>query len=425
MRKHIDKIRVRAGEDLLAFIPHMLGYWPERSIVCIGMSGKSLRATMRLDLPSEDMNDVAGFAALAASQLASDREADGCLVAIFGIEDWDAPRDLPQERLYQELRRAFAEFRLPVRDAWYVGPRHWRSMECADERCCPWPGKDNSSIRESFVNTEFIYRGSMVRESPQQQIQAVVAVGDQEFAGKVIAAGTRFREALALTGSGAHQLAVTLGAWEYALHQWPQKPDPGMAAFFLASLAESTARDAIIVAIATDPNAAYAGAAGTGSLLPDSEDIEAPANWYGGNQAEGWQASIADVSDEAVMKATRDFGNILVGEISNGDNSELLGPDWQRLGQAEALLHFLAGATNESDKAPVLCLLGWIEWCKGRGTWAGKYFQLCLQIQPGYRLAELLDRLLSVGYIAACAKNPGTAWHGQQDQEPQGFDEAA
>ena len=425
MGKRIDKIRVSAGEDLLAFIPHMLGYWPERSIVCIGMSGKCLRATMRLDLPPEDLDDAPGFAALAASQLASDSEADGCLVAIFGIEDWDVPGGLPQAALFHELRRAFGKSRLPIRDAWYVGPQHWRSLECADASCCSWPGRDNAAIRESFVNTEFIYRGSMVRESPQQQIQAMVAGGDEEFAAKVAAAGQRFQAVLPTTGSGAHQLAVTLGAWELALQHWPQRPDPDMAAFLLASLGQASVRDAVLVALATDPNAAFAGAAGTGCLQPDSGPIEAPATWYGGNQAEGWQATIADDSDEAVIRVTRDFGNILVGEISFGDNGEPLGPDWMRLGQAEHLLQFLAGATSTANQAPVLCLLGWIEWCKGRGTWAGNYFQLCLAKQPGYRLAELLDRLLSVGYVAACAKDPRTAWRGRHDAEPGGLDEAA
>src|SRR6185312_17474561 len=133
-----------------------------------------LRATLRMDLPPEDMSDVAGFAEVAASQLASDREADGCLIAIFGVDDWYSPRDLPQQGLYEDLREAFEKFRLPVQDAWYVGRNFWRSLECTNKRCCPWPGKDNASIRESFVNAEFIYRGSLVRESPQEQIQALI-----------------------------------------------------------------------------------------------------------------------------------------------------------------------------------------------------------------------------------------------------------
>ena len=54
MGKQLEKISVSAGEDLLAFIPHIVGYWPENSIVCIGMQGKRLRATMRLDLPPVD-----------------------------------------------------------------------------------------------------------------------------------------------------------------------------------------------------------------------------------------------------------------------------------------------------------------------------------------------------------------------------------
>ncbi len=425
MGKQIDKIRVSAGEDLLAFIPHIMGYWPERSIVCIGMNGKRLRATLRMDLPPEGMNDSAGFAQVAASQLASDGEADGCLIAIFGDEDWYAPRDLPQEGIYAELCKAFEQLRIPVRDAWYVGPNFWRSLECTNERCCPWPGKDNASIRESFVNTEFIYRGSMVGDSPRQQIQGLITVTDEAFAVKVAEAGEPFRDTLQSCGAGARQMAVTLGAWEMALYQWPKKPDASMSAFLLASLGAVTVRDAVIVSMATGPNAALAGAAATGTLKPDDAPMQAPVNWYGGNQAEGWDATIEDVSEEAVTRAAADFGNIVIGEVSDEGRSRPLGPDWNRLFKADQLLQFLATATDSADKAPVLCLLGWIEWCRGRGTWAGHYFHFCDEIQPGYRLAQLLDRLLAVGYVAACAKNPATAWHGHRDEEPGTMDRAA
>ena len=95
MKKPLEKIKVSAGEDLLAFIPHMVGYWPEASVVCIGMAGKQLRATMRLDLPDDDSQDTAHIAAVASSQMASDPEADGCLVAIFATVDWLDPHRLP------------------------------------------------------------------------------------------------------------------------------------------------------------------------------------------------------------------------------------------------------------------------------------------------------------------------------------------
>lgn len=439
MGKQIDKIRVSAGEDLLAFIPHMLGYWPERSIVCIGMSGKRLRATMRLDLPPEGSVDPAGFAAMAASQLASDRRADGCLMAVFGTQDWDSPQEPPHAGLLQALRLAFAAYRLPVRDGWFIGPEHWRNLECRDGSCCPWPGKDNASIKESFVNAEFIYRGSMVGESPEAQIQKLVTGQNEEFIAEVDAAGTALWPTVsgpeatlrntALPengpGSGAHQLAATLGVWEYALQQWPLRPDAGLAAFLLGSLREKNVRDSVIVALATCPDTALAGAAGNGCLIADTENVLLPPGWDVRHPAPALTAEIQDLSEDAVTKAGRDYCKIVLGEPVTTGTNRSKGPDWERLGTAEPLLQFLAGAGSGADKAPVLCMLGWLEWCKGRGTWAGHYLALCQQYQPRYRLAELLDRLLATGHIAACAKNPRTAWHGRRDEAPQSQGKAA
>ncbi|MHA7270602.1 DUF4192 domain-containing protein [Arthrobacter sp. HLT1-20] len=425
MGKQVDKIRVSAGEDLLAFIPHMMGYWPQESIVCIGMNGKMLRATMRLDLPPDGSGETAQLAHIAASQMAGDHQANGCLIAIFGREDWLDSAHCPQSRLYRQLRKAFGRVGLPVRDAWYVGTGHWRSLECSSEECCPWPGKDNSSIRESFVNAEFIFRGSMVRESPREQIAALTAVQDAGFALAVASAGEKYREVLARSGSATRQLAVTLGAWEQSLQRWPQTPDQQMSAYLLASLGHVSVRDTLMVALATSCGYAFAGAAANGLLQRNAGPLVVPANWFGGNQAAEQQPSMdqitrAHVPAELFEAAGRDFGAILLGgDRFAGNGGAAVAPDWPRLDGAEPLLTFLAASTDGADKAPVLCILGWIQWCKGRGTWAGSYFAACEAQQPGYKLAGMLDQLLSVGYIAECAKNPRTAWPGYQgDGEP-------
>ncbi|MDO5753985.1 DUF4192 domain-containing protein [Arthrobacter sp.] len=442
MGKQPEKISVSAGEDLLAFIPHIVGYWPENSIVCIGMQGKRLRATMRLDLPPLNTEDPDYFAQIAAGQLASDADADGCLLAIFGEHDWVQANELPHSETYRGFREAFAAVGIPVKDAWYVGPEYWRSLECVDGRCCPWPGKGIASIKESFVNAEFIFRGSIVRDNPKAQIQQLTGLRDAEFAASVTAAGTALKEALAVHGDGQRQIGISLGTWENALQDWPKTPSPVLTSYLLASLADATVRDAVIVALATSPQWSLAGAAGLGLLTP-----EAAQSVAGGvvlpcgdckHAAEDEPKKEEIVLDEVLksmsraelMRATHDFGRVLVGEIETtgieatgtvGDigaleslvgGAELAGPDWVRLDRAEPLLQFLAGSTDSADKAPVLCLLGWIQWCKGRGTWAGHYFQACLRHHPGYRLAVLLDELLTVGHIAECAKNPVTAWHG-------------
>lgn len=444
MKEPLEKIKVSAGEDLLAFIPHMVGYWPEASVVCIGMAGKQLRATMRLDLPDDDGAGTAQLAAVAAAQMASDADANGCLLAIFAAADWVDPERQPHARLYEQLVAAFAGHGLPVKDAWYVGERHWRSILCTEAACCPWPGKDNSSIRESFVNAEFIYRGSMVREPPGRQIQELCTPRDADFVRAVRQAGAQLQDELAAFGAGVQQLAVVLGAWEHALSQWPGTPDAALTAFLLASLGNVTVRDAVMVALATTPERSLLGAVGLGIVQPDDgQQVLVPRNWYGGSQSACCPVALDEAGEEAVLAAMDCFGRILVGDVPQGggklraraakkarkggrarqDSPALRaarqgraapprGPDWERLDRGEPLLQFLARSTEGADRAPVLCILGWIQWCKGRGTWAGHYFAASLESEPGYRLAGLLDQLLAVGCIAGCAKDRRTAWRG-------------
>ena len=47
-----DHLRITGPEDILGFIPHSLGYWPENSLVAMTLQGKRLGATLRVDLPA-------------------------------------------------------------------------------------------------------------------------------------------------------------------------------------------------------------------------------------------------------------------------------------------------------------------------------------------------------------------------------------
>ncbi|MGO4383919.1 DUF4192 domain-containing protein [Specibacter sp. RAF43] len=424
MGKQKETIKVSAGEDLLAFIPHIIGYWPENSVVCIGMCGKRLRATMRLDLPRHGTADLDRFARIASAQLASDTTADGCLIAIFAGADWTDPDTPPFGDVHAALRRAFHAHGMPVREAWYVGANHWRSIGCTDADCCPWPGRSNESIAGSFVNAELVYRGSAIDANPGTRIAEVVAVRDQAHVDAVARAARPFRQALEEFGQAESQLCATLGAWEHALAQWPTAPDTVMTAFLLSSLANTTVRDAVLVSLAVTPEQALAGVLGVGRLVEDSHGMVVPMAWHGGSQAAAYDIRIQDESDAALVAAAAAFGDVLVGGgggavggVGGGRPAPTVAPNWPRLDRAQELLEFLAASSMGRDKAAILCMLGWIHWCKGRGTWAGTYFQLSLAASPGYKLAALLEQLLDAGCIAAWAKNQGTAWHGSLDHK--------
>lgn len=414
MRKQ-DKIKVSAGEDLLAFIPHIVGYWPENSVVCIGMCGKALRATMRLDLPTDGSVDLETFANVAAAQLSSDEQADGSLVAIFGGPDWTDPEKFAQRAVYDALCSSLAVAGLPVRDAWYVGHEHWRSIDCTNPSCCPWPGRGNSKITGSFVSAELVFRGSTVGGSPRERMPEITAVRDPGQAAKVEQAAESFLATLGEHGTAENQLSVTLGAWERALAHWPEHPDASMSGYLVASLCSTAVRDAVMVSLASSPEMSLAGVVGTGYLQPDTRELVVPPNWYGGSQAAGYDIEILDESDGAIAAAAELFGDVLLGG-SAVEGRPAQAPNWTRMDLAEELLLFLTVSVDGPGKAPLLCMLGWIQWCRGRGTWAGMYFQASQEFIPGYKLANLLERLLDVGYIAAWAKDQETAWPGHRHQ---------
>lgn len=95
-------------------------------------------------------------------------------------------------------------------------------------------------------------------------------------------------------------------------------------------------------------------------------------------------------------------GNLLVGEG--------IAPDWDRVDRAQETARDLIDAAPEGYRAPLLTLIGWLAYLKGQSSVAGDHFKLALTDTPGYRLAELMDQLVSRGTIAPVAKNQATAY---------------
>ena len=84
-------------------------------------------------------------------------------------------------------------------------------------------------------------------------------------------------------------------------------------------------------------------------------------------------------------------------------------PDWTRMASLEGILEQLGTAGGEAGAA-ALTGRGWIEWCRGKGSYAHALFSRADQEHPGYRLAELLDELASRGTLCGWAGRRETAW---------------
>lgn len=105
----------------------------------------------------------------------------------------------------------------------------------------------------------------------------------------------------------------------------------------------------------------------------------------------------------ATATSAEDYAKALMGELTEA-------PNWRRVDDAEATLAQLLTETPGAHRAPLLAVIGWLEWLKGRGTRAGQYFTAVLAVDGSYRLARLLDQLVAAGYIAPVAKGKATGY---------------
>lgn len=102
---------------------------------------------------------------------------------------------------------------------------------------------------------------------------------------------------------------------------------------------------------------------------------------------------------DVITNAPDQFTSVILGVF-------LTRPDWARVDTAQEVAFELMKSTPEGQRAPMLCLIGWLEWLKGKSSFAARYFKLALEDTTEYRLAELLAELVNRGLIADCARHP-------------------
>jgi hypothetical protein len=109
---------------------------------------------------------------------------------------------------------------------------------------------------------------------------------------------------------------------------------------------------------------------------------------------------------DVITHAPEQFTSVMLGVF-------LTRPDWARVDTAQEVAFELMKATPEGQRAPMLCLIGWLEWLKGKSSFAARYFKLASEDVTGYRLAELLAELVNRGLLADCSRDPKKAYNRQ------------
>jgi hypothetical protein len=391
-----ERLTVRGPEDILGFIPHSLGYWPANSLVALTVQGKRLGATLRLDLPGPAvLADPSAFAATVGGYLAADEHADGTLLALFTNNGWLSGRGCYDGLLFS-LESELAGAGIPVKEAWYVGDRYWRDAWCSDPACCPLPGRPLEQIRDSLLNTEMVFRGSSIGPPPEErQPRPVPGL----YRAAVLKAEAGWSAKLDCRRQSRAQFDAVLGLWAGLLagpREELSQPLVDRDAFLRATLLVPAWRDAVLVMAAAGKAAASAGAEEFGSF--DEEPGCEPVVLAG---------TVAHPSADVPQDTREQSGTPRYGEVLMGHEPAV--PQWRSMDALDLVLGQLA-LTGGAPAAAALAGRGWVAWCRGRGSYSAAYFQEALEIDPGYRLAELLLELVSRGTLCGWAARKEAAW---------------
>jgi hypothetical protein len=408
-----ETLSIHQPEDILAYIPHLLGYWPEDSLVAITMQGKLLGAALRVDLPARASGRaLADFAEHVRQYLAADTLADGVVIAVYTDDGWDdgrvVRRSLP---LLAQLQQTLDHVDLSVRDAWLVGPEYWRNAFCADQECCPAPGLPIDRIRNSQLSAEMVYRGSTIGPSPRSRANPPVLARPGVLDAAVSAAESDFAKRMRLSWRNGSCFDAVLDVWLRVLDHTRTQPDgnameaftPELTGFLRSTLGVPAWRDGLMIMAAAGTGSAKAGAAAFWLCSSDSsEPLPFDANGLG-------LPTKAHKSADGTL-GTRGKRNIFAyADILLGVEPAV--PDWGHLDALQRVLSYLCveGEVGEVAAA-ALTLQGWVAWCKGSGSYAHACLVRANSARPGYRLAELLDEILGQGSICAWASRPESAW---------------
>ncbi len=137
--------------DLLSAIPFLIGYQPTDSIVLIALEDEAISLALRIDFPTD-------VDASAAKDLVKRFGATKEALMISYIPD----NCLDANRVLEPLIEQLGEAEINIRESIIVVAGRWRSLVCADPKCCPIEGSPMPELTESRVAVEEISKGKLM-----------------------------------------------------------------------------------------------------------------------------------------------------------------------------------------------------------------------------------------------------------------------
>ena len=369
-------VRVSEPRELLALVPHRLGFRPRDSAVAVSLRPPrgEVGLVVRVDLP--DLAHREHGPALARrllSYLGRDDAARGVLV-VYTDHDPRAEEGGPAHRAAEHFRDA-AEASLGEVPVWVVTSTGYLSLSWA-LTYCPAGGRPLRDLDSTQVGARLVLAGSAVADSREEIARIRPAAGERR---RAVARARRRWEArrLEALADGAPAVAAwrgaSIGAWRTLVDRVSAGDGSGARMPWgrvEAGLADRRVRDAVLV-----------------TLVPGTADLA--------------ERSVRQATSAADIEAA--LGAAMARII---DPARAVVPPEPATAVHEAALEGVVAHGRSGVQAPALTLLALLAWWRGDGARALILLDGALGAEPGYRLAALIDDALAAGIPPGWVRRP-------------------
>jgi len=391
----VTTIRVREPRELIALIPHQLGFQPHESAVVVSLREPRGRVGLVARVDLDDLGDSSSGPQLArtlVTHLVHDGAARAVLVLYTAGDGGPGPerepctesassvaagprrrvlRYRPQVRAAAAHLAAAAEPYLGEVETWVVGPSGYRGLDCDSPECCPPDGRPLTELESTATGAHMVLAGSAVAaRRADLAVIPTAAVDARRRAAAARGQAERRRRSADAMGPEAtwrwRESAVALWRAEVAAGRDDRAGErPPRLGRIEAALCDIRVRDAILV-----------------SFVPGTGDL--------------------------AERTLRDTDSGLDQEIS-GAIARIVDPIDGRVPPAEcatvyrAALEAVVAHGRRRAQAPALTLLAVLAWWSADGARAAVLVERALAMDPVYRLAllvqEAIDAGLSPGWV--------------------------
>ncbi|MGW4806887.1 DUF4192 domain-containing protein [Kitasatospora sp. NPDC004272] len=178
-------VRLRGPADMAEMLPYLLGFFPDDSIVAVGLQGTALDqgGVIRIDIPEDpaEWERTAEESARLLIELSEQRDRRPVQVLLYLCRDPAGPARTPGgghgvltglRPLAAALARAFRNEQVAVKESLCVSAGRWWSFLCTGADCCP---PDGTPVRAAHQPSPLAAAATFAGLAPRGSRKAIVA----------------------------------------------------------------------------------------------------------------------------------------------------------------------------------------------------------------------------------------------------------